>query len=598
MGTGRYTPLTWTQRFSVWCVLSILICCPGVWAQQFVIDTPGGPITVGITHAGPAGEVVAPPPLEPSAFRPPSVFSAPLPSGSGARALGLAGAFTALADDATAASWNPAGLVQLERPEASAVYRYSRENNRHYSSDTSFTVGENDFSSHNLNYLSLVYPFRLKPIQRNAVISLNYQEAYDFTQQFTAVPRQGVSSEREDRSAATYQGAEVQQIEEQFDGATVRMEVTTYRTTEASGYINQLLALDLDAKLDFEQEGVLAAVTPALAVELTPRLSFGVALNYYRTDLFSGDTIRSRTRAVYSGASTSQVDSRTTRTTSGAYEYEGEVSLPGGGGLPPNEFPIDGSGSFEPFTDMESSRREDVVEVDGVFEEVNEFTDLDGINATLGLLWAASSHLSLGGTIDLPWTAEGRQTRTTRSSVTTYNADRTRVLETFDSENAVSKNVEFEFPLYWALGAVWRWNSALYTTLDVSQTLWSDFSFQAEGEQRVDPLDGSPHHTNPLDDTWAVRMGTEYLVATERTEVPLRAGLAWEERPALGQPDDFYSVSLGSGFSIGKEPGRVIFDLAYVLTIGNDVTSIVPEQPGLTSDVTEHQLFLSCIKHF
>src|SRR6185295_3668234 len=42
--------------------------------------------------------------------------------GSGARALAMAGAFTAIADDASAGSWNPAGLAQLERPEVSAVF--------------------------------------------------------------------------------------------------------------------------------------------------------------------------------------------------------------------------------------------------------------------------------------------------------------------------------------------------------------------------------------------------------------------------------------------------------------------------------------------
>jgi hypothetical protein len=41
--------------------------------------------------------------------------------GSGARALGMGGAFLARADDATAASWNPAGLSYLRRPEASLV---------------------------------------------------------------------------------------------------------------------------------------------------------------------------------------------------------------------------------------------------------------------------------------------------------------------------------------------------------------------------------------------------------------------------------------------------------------------------------------------
>ena len=41
--------------------------------------------------------------------------------GSGARALGMGGAFLARADDATAASWNPAGLSYLRRPELSLV---------------------------------------------------------------------------------------------------------------------------------------------------------------------------------------------------------------------------------------------------------------------------------------------------------------------------------------------------------------------------------------------------------------------------------------------------------------------------------------------
>jgi long-subunit fatty acid transport protein len=42
--------------------------------------------------------------------------------GAGARALGMGGAFIAIADDATAAAWNPAGLSVLEKTEASIVW--------------------------------------------------------------------------------------------------------------------------------------------------------------------------------------------------------------------------------------------------------------------------------------------------------------------------------------------------------------------------------------------------------------------------------------------------------------------------------------------
>ena len=50
--------------------------------------------------------------------------SPPVSVGSGARAQGMGSAFIAVADDATAASWNPGGLGQLQRPEISAVGSY------------------------------------------------------------------------------------------------------------------------------------------------------------------------------------------------------------------------------------------------------------------------------------------------------------------------------------------------------------------------------------------------------------------------------------------------------------------------------------------
>src|SRR5438128_11075581 len=57
---------------------------------------------------------------------PPSLnfATSPSPVGSGARAVGKGTAFIGVADDATAASHNPGGLVQLERPEVSIVGSY------------------------------------------------------------------------------------------------------------------------------------------------------------------------------------------------------------------------------------------------------------------------------------------------------------------------------------------------------------------------------------------------------------------------------------------------------------------------------------------
>src|SRR6185503_2932057 len=47
----------------------------------------------------------------------------------GARALGMGGAFVAVADDATAVIANPAGLVILQRPELSAEVKFTTFNN-------------------------------------------------------------------------------------------------------------------------------------------------------------------------------------------------------------------------------------------------------------------------------------------------------------------------------------------------------------------------------------------------------------------------------------------------------------------------------------
>lgn len=56
-----------------------------------------------------------------------------LRTGAGARPLGMGGAFVALADDGTAAFWNPAGLGQLDKPQiTSMVTRMSLDRTHHF----------------------------------------------------------------------------------------------------------------------------------------------------------------------------------------------------------------------------------------------------------------------------------------------------------------------------------------------------------------------------------------------------------------------------------------------------------------------------------
>ena len=121
------------------------------------------------------------------------------------------------------------------------------------------------------------------------------------------------------------------------------------------------------------------------------------------------------------------------------------------------------------------------------------------------------------------------------------------------------RDMEFRFPLYWAVGLLFHWTTQWYSTLDVSQTRWSDLSFKADGETRINPITGNAHAEDPLDDTWALRWGNEYLFRLKEREIPLRLGVAWEQRPAPDRSDDYFVFGIGSGLTFGQEPHRLLF---------------------------------------
>ncbi|QHI69066.1 porin family protein [Tichowtungia aerotolerans] len=570
-------------------VAAVLICQSGiVWAVSVDIKTPIGDITVDISHASTAGQLVEPKDPTGAGFRPPTIFSAPLPTGSGARALGQAGAFTAVADDATAASWNPAGLTQLEYAEMSVVYRFSSQEDQHHSSSRDLTSGADRYSNDELNYASAVYPFLLNG--QNAVFSMNFQEAYDFNQSFTA---QFAGSTQQDISAADNQTFYESTTNRNSLG--VNTVAITRTTTEVESEINQLLQSSLLSDISFFQQGTIDAFSPAFAVDLTPRLSVGIAVNIYVDGAARGNAIRSSLAAGYTGASESYTEGTNTYNSSSMITVTGIQYV----GPPYNqvEQPFSETAGPITFSDTELYTNESTYGVTGMYWEENRTEQFYGFNATLGALWAASDRLTLGASVDLPWTGRGKQTKSIQHQVTTFNSNGVQVAQNY--YNATDKrDVEYTFPLYWAVGALWRWNDRFYSSLDASRTYWSDYSYKAEGEERINPLNGESYSSSNSDDCWSLRFGSEYLCVLSWTEIPLRGGLFWEQRPATGSPDEYWGVTLGSGISLGKEPGRLILDVAYSFECANDVMgSLIPGQ-GMTSDVSKHQLFVSAIWHF
>ena len=166
------------------------------------------------------------------------IASSPNPVGSGARAIGMGGAFIAVADDATAASWNPAGLIQLETPELSIVGAYVQRKEDFYSSIHPESNSKISIDESSINYFSATYPFTW--LDRNMVVSINYQRLYDF------------------RRNLDYQLV--------LTSTTPPPLSITTTSTEHRRY---------------NQDGYLSALGLAYAVQITPRISIGLTMNLW-----------------------------------------------------------------------------------------------------------------------------------------------------------------------------------------------------------------------------------------------------------------------------------------------------------------------------
>ena len=154
------------------------------------------------------------------------------PVGSGARASGMGGAFIAVADDATAASWNPAGLIHLERPEASLVYSSSFRSHDYHAVDHPELEGRlQRIAASDINFASIAYPLTM--FGRNTVVALTYQRLYDMNRK-----------------------------------ADIR-----FRYDFSPDFIED--------RISFRQNGYLGAFSPAVAVQLTPELYLGATVNIW-----------------------------------------------------------------------------------------------------------------------------------------------------------------------------------------------------------------------------------------------------------------------------------------------------------------------------
>lgn len=407
-------------------------------------------------------------------------FSSSLnPVGSGARAVGMGGAFIGVADDATAASWNPAGLIQLEKGEVSVVY--ANMNRKHEYAATALhpeLATTSSMSTDGINYMSTVFnPFVL--FDHNVIVSINYQRLYEMEKHV----------------------------------------LTRFDVSALPDYFNE--------EITFDQTGYLYALSPAFAVQAGPSLSFGMTLNFWN-DLFGRNGWNEKYKSRGSG-------------------------------------------------------------VIGLIPTTDSFTrtsqiDFDGLNANLGLLWSASSAVTIGAVYK-----SGFNAHIARSDQSYYEDDQ-GTYKFSDTEEQMT----LRMPPSYGVGVQYRPFDELTVDLDVYRTEWSKFVMVRPDGTEINPLSGTETSFGRSKSTTQVRLGAEYLFIGTKGVVAVRGGIFSDPSPARGQVDDASGFSLGTGYATANYSA----DLAYQYRSGDDMTGDVVTVTGSTMDVTEQTLMLSLIYYF
>jgi long-subunit fatty acid transport protein len=444
-----------------------------------------------------------------------NITSSPNPVGSGARALGMGGAFIAVADDATAASWNPGGLTQLERPELSAVYDFDFFRENFTSAPHPELDSAHEVNLTGLNYLSVAYPIPWTIAGRNLVLSLNYQRTYDFNRKMDLNYNQG--------------------------------------SALGGGNFAERLS-----GVHYRQTGQLGALSPAIGFEITDQISVGAVLNLYYHDLVPGNGWEVR-------------QSESTRSyINGILPKTGRTTL----------------------------------------KVERNYDDFEGMNATIGTLYKPTDRLSFGAVYHTAYTAQVKYTEVVR--LLQSNA--------FPGYTRAERDLEYHFPQAYGIGVAYRFpKDKLTLSFDVTRRDWDQYVIHdphnpQRSMQRRSGVTGLPKSQSPIDPTYQVRLGGEYVFVRDKLPkqnyLPsLRAGIFYDPEPSggtrprtffglgkgSGKVDDYYGFSLGGGLLLYN---RVNFDIAYVYRFGNCVRSDTFGLRSTYAGVDQHYLYLSTVIYF
>ncbi len=490
------------------------------------------------------------------------ITSSPNVVGSGARAMGVGGAFIAIADDATAASWNPAALIMLKEPESAVMVSYE---DRERSGTGDYSANYYDF-----NYIAVSYPFTL--LRRNMIISFNYQRLFDFNSEFENVAHDpGLP---DDPPPFMNEG--------ELPNGNDLLSKNITRTPK-------------DLYIEQDVSGDIGALAPAFAVQITPELSAGFTLNFWMDGVIN-DGYEAKYKSAESGYNVTD-----------RYFYE-DVN-DNGTGEETELLGVD-EGSKQLFSSRTS---------------IDRTYDLWGINANLGLLWSPNYNLSIGAVYKFPFTAtadfdyEYEHIQKTYDHGDPADPDDDEWVTSPPARDSYERRYKIRFPAVYGMGAAWRFNDNFTMALDVSYTEWDKFiiqEYEKVGRSKTYPMgiggdkyvptkrtsavNGLATGEADVDGVFTVRTGAEYLFILPKTIIPARVGFAYDPEPAHGSSDDFYAVTCGTGVMLWD---RLIFDIAYQHRWSKSASVTQTNYEGelmkeYHHSVTQHQILLSSILHF
>lgn len=405
----------------------------------------------------------------------PSSFN---PVGSGARAIGRGGAFIAVADDATAASWNPGGLTELKKSEASVVFSGFHRKEDNTFGTHSEANGLNSVSESNINYLSMTYPFEL--FNHNMVVSLSYQTLYDFTRDWSFILKQDLGFQRSEDS------------------------------------------------WNFQQDGRLSAIGLSYGIRVIPEISIGVTFNFWDNNL-TPNHWEQKYRKITSGV------------------------VPG----------------------------DRLLSEDYMRTETYSFK---GFNSNFGVLWRINYKFTLGAVFKTAFKADIEHKK---------ESNRLRTSPSFLREDSYEiKNEELKMPMSYGVGFGYNFSDHFSIAGDIYKTEWNNCLYKQADGKEVSPFSTSGQ--TDISPTYQVRVGAEYLFINKEKNyiIPIRAGIFYDPAPTDKSPDNFYGISLGTGFT---KNDRFSLDIAYQYRFGNDVGNSLLPDLNLSQVLSEHALYASAV---